>query len=154
MHKIMMKWLLGSRGLTIIELMVAVALAAVIFFGLATIYMLTMDWWDRGSSLLNLQRDGSYALFEISTDIRRGSMAEISPSTQLRIKDSSGSTIARYYLEGSDNTLRYDSGGLVVPSLVDSLCFAQSGKTVSVLLVLADAEQQEAYFSTAASLRN
>jgi Tfp pilus assembly protein FimT len=144
-----------SRGLTIVELMVVVALAGIIFFGLATIYVMVMDWWDRGNSQLNLQRDGSYALFSMSTEIRKGSLALTPSSTELLIQNAAGSTMQQYYWETSDNTLRDISGQQVIPSLVDSLHFSITDqRTIYVTLVLADAEQQEAYFSTSASLRN
>jgi len=144
-----------SRGVTIVELMVVVALAAVIFFGLATIYMLVMEWWDRGNSQLNLQRDGTFALFEMSTHIRAGSLAQTPSSTQLIIQNAAGSTIDQYYWESTDHTLRDISGQKVIPSMVDSLHFSFSyPKTVYVTLVLVDSEQQEAFFSTSASLRN
>lgn len=154
MYKIRMKSLRLSRGFTIVELMVAVALAAVIFFGIAVAYMLFMEWWDRGTSLLNLQRDGSYALFDITKSVRGGSMVSIPSATQLDVKNAGGGTIASYYWESADSTLRNLSGGKVVASKVDSLHFAQSGPTVLVTLVLTDSDHQEAYFSTAASLRN
>ncbi len=154
MYRLRMRTTHNSRGFTIVELMVVVALSAFIFFGLAILYMTVMDWWDRAISLMNLQRDGSYALFDISTAIRSGSNAAISPSSSLEVKNQSGTTIAQYYWETSDNTLRDISGQKIIPSLVDSLHFVQSGKTVSMILILADSEQQEAYFSTSTSLRN
>ena len=144
-----------SGGFTLIELMVATSLMAVLFFALASFYMLVDDSWDRGSSLLNLQRDGSYALLEMATSVRMGSSVQINPSTQLVIKDASGATIGGYYRQAGDNTLRDNSGAKVISSLVDSLQFTLSNRTVFVTLVLTDSDQQEkAYFSTAASLRN
>jgi prepilin-type N-terminal cleavage/methylation domain-containing protein len=144
----------SRRGITLVELMVVVALAGVIFFGLAITYMMIMDWWDRSNSLMNLQRDGSYALYEIATAIRMGSMVQIPSETQLTIQDASASTMEQFYLESSDNSLRDSSGEKVIPSLVDSLQFAFTGKTISVTLILTDSESQEAYFNTSASLRN
>lgn len=154
LQKMRIKSLRVPRGFTIVELMVAVALAALIFFGIAVVYMLFMDWWDRGTSQLNLQRDGSYALFDITNSIRGGSMVTIPSDTHLDIKNAGGGIIASYYWESADSTLRNLSGGKVVASKVDSLYFAQSGPVVLVTMVLTDAERQEAYFSTAASMRN
>ena len=155
MPEIDMKSSKRSAGFTLIELMVATSLMAVLFFALASFYMLVDDSWDRGGSLLNLQRDGSYALLEMATSVRMGSSVQINPSTQLVIKDASGATIAGYYRQAGDSTLRDNSGAKVVSSLVDSLQFTLSNRTVFVTLVLTDSNQQEkAYFSTAASLRN
>ena len=144
----------NAAGFTLIELMVAVALAVVIFFGLASLYMLMNDSWERGSSLVNLQRDGSYAMMELTTTIRAGSAAIIAPSSQLTVKDAGNTTIGRFYLESSDQSLRDDLGNKVIPSLVDSLVFTQSGPTIYVELMLADDKENTAYFTTGASLRN
>ena len=142
----------SPKGFTILELMVATALIGALFFALASLYMLVDDSWSRGSSLLNLQRDGSYAMSEIASSVHMGTTAVVPSSTQLDIKDETGATVGGYYC--SDDTLRDISGAKVIPSLVDSLYFALSGKTVFVTLVLADSNNQKAYFSTAASLRN
>jgi len=144
----------SSQGFTLVELMVAVALVSVLFFGLASIYMLIDDSWERGSSLLNLQRDGSYAMEEVATAVRIGASAVISPSTQLTVKDGNDVTIGRFYLEASDNTMRDDSGTQVIPSSVDSLQFSLVGRTVHMDLILTDDQDNLVYFSTAASLRN
>jgi prepilin-type N-terminal cleavage/methylation domain-containing protein len=144
----------STQGFTLIELMVAVALVVVLFFGLASVYMLIDDSWARGASLVNLQRDGSYAMTELSMAIRMGASAVISPTTQLTIKDGNGTNIGRFYLEGSDNSLRDDSGTKVIPSSVDSLAFSQAGSTIFVSLVLVDDSENKVTFSTAASLRN
>jgi hypothetical protein len=91
----------------------------------------------------------------MSTEIRKGSLALTPSSTELLIQNAAGSTMQQYYWETSDNTLRDISGQQVIPSLVDSLHFSITDqRTIYVTLVLADAEQQEAYFSTSASLRN
>jgi prepilin-type N-terminal cleavage/methylation domain-containing protein len=149
----LLKWK-SSQGFTLVELMVAVALISILFFGLAGIYLLIDDSWERGSSLVNLQRDGSYALEEVATAVRMGASAIISPSTQLTVKDVNDVTISRFYLEGSDNTLRDDSGTKVIPSSVDSLLFSLVGRTVHVDMMLIDDQDNLVYFSTAASLRN
>lgn len=143
-----------SNGFTLIELMVATLLVGALFFALASVFMFVDDSWDRGSSLVNLQRDGSYALSEMATSVRQGTSAQIPLPTQLIIKDEADSTIGRFYLETSDNTLRDNSATKVIPSAVDSLQFALSGKTVFITLVLVDSDDQKARFSTAASLRN
>ena len=142
-----------ARGITLVELMVAVALVSVLFFGLASIYILMDDTWTRGASLTNLQRDGSYAMYEFTTTIRQGAMAVVSP-TQLTIQDGSGATIGRFYLEQSDNTLRDDSGTKVIPSTVDSLAFSQTGATIHVDLLLVDDQENAVFFNTRVSLRN
>jgi len=142
-----------ARGVTLIELMVAVALVSVLFFGLASIYVLMDDAWNRGASLVNLQRDGSYAMYEFSTTIRQGAMAVVAP-TQLTVQDGSGTTIGRFYLEQSDNTLRDDSGTKVIPSTVDSLAFSQAGATILVDLLLVDDRENAVFFNTRVSMRN
>jgi hypothetical protein len=138
---------------TLVELMVAVALVSILFFGLASIYILMDDAWDRGASLVNLQRDGSYAMYEFTTTIREGAMAVVAP-TQLTIQDGSGTTLGRFYLEQSDSTLRDDAGAKVIPSTVDSLAFTQVGTTIHVDLLLVDDKENSAFFNTRVSLRN
>jgi prepilin-type N-terminal cleavage/methylation domain-containing protein len=147
------KQFITMRGVTLIELLVAVALVSILFFGLASIYILMDDAWDRGASLVNLQRNGSYAMYEFSTTIRQGSMAVVTP-TQLTVQDGSGTTIGRFYLQGSDNSLRDDSGTKIIPSTVDSLAFSQAGATIHVDLLLVDDRDNAAFFNTNVSMRN
>lgn len=154
MYRIRTKSLSVARGFTLVEVMIVAALAGAFFFALASVYVLVDDSWNRGSSLVNLQRDGSYALVEMTSTIRSGATAEVPQSTRLVIKDEADSTLGQYYWQLSDKTLRDLSGAKVVPSLVDSLHFALSGEMVFVTLVLTDSDAQRALFSTAASLRN
>ena len=151
--KCVLKQSTTDRGFTLVELMVAVALAAVLFFGLASIYMLINDAWDRGASLASLQRDGSYAMYEFTTIIRQGTAAVVAP-THLTIQDGGGSTLGRFYWEQSDNTMRDDSGNKIIPSTVDSLGFSQAGATIQVDLLLADDKENTVFFNTNVALRN
>jgi prepilin-type N-terminal cleavage/methylation domain-containing protein len=142
------------HGFTLVELMVATALVSVLFFALATVYLLVDASWDRGEAMISLGRDGSYAVEEMAMAVRLGTSMQIGPSTSLTIKDAADSTIARYYLQASDSTLRDLSGNKIIPSKVDSLQFSQAGNTVDIGLVLTNSEGQTGYFNTSASLRN
>jgi len=152
--KTCLKKLNRSKGVTLVELMVATGLASALFFALASVYILMDSSWDRGTSLLNLQRDGSYAVVELASAVRMGSAMEAAPATTLTIKDVNDSTLAQYYFQASDSTLRDIAGARVIPSRVDSLSFSLSGQTVAIALVLTDAQDQKAFFNTSASLRN
>jgi len=152
--KTCLKRLNRAKGVTLVELMVATGLASALFFALASVYILMDSSWDRGTSLLNLQRDGSYAVVELAPAVRMGSAMEAAPATTLTIKDVNDSTLAQYYFQASDSTLRDIAGARVIPSRVDSLSFSLSGQTVAIALVLTDAQDQKAFFNTSASLRN
>jgi prepilin-type N-terminal cleavage/methylation domain-containing protein len=142
------------RGFTLVELMVATALVSVLFFALATVYLLVDASWDRGEAMINLSRDGSYAVEEMAMSVRLASSVIIGSGPSLTIKDVVDSTIAQYYLQAGDSTLRDLSGNRIIPSKVDSLHFSQTGKTVDIGLVLTNSEGQRAYFNTSASFRN
>jgi prepilin-type N-terminal cleavage/methylation domain-containing protein len=144
----------SSSGFTLVELMVATALVSVLFFALATVYLLVDASWDRGEAMINLGRDGSYAVEEMAMSVRQAASVTIGSGPSITIKNAADSTVARYYLQASDSTLRDLSGNRIVPSKVDSLDFAQNGDIVDIGLVLTNSEGQRAYFNTSASLRN
>jgi len=144
----------NSAGFTLVELMVATALVSVLFFALATVYLLVDASWDRGEAMINLGRDGSYAVEEMAMSLRLASSVTIGSGPTMTIKDAADSTVAKYYFQASDSTLRDLSGNRIVPSKVDSLNFAQSGDIVDIGLVLTNAEGQKAYFNTSVSMRN
>jgi len=144
----------NTAGFTLVELMVATALVSVLFFALATVYLLVDASWDRGEAMIHLGRDGSYAVEEMAMSVRLASSVTVGSGPTLTIKDSADSTVAQYFLQSSDSTLRDLSGNPIIPSKVDSLDFTQSGNTVDIGLVLTNPEGQRAYFNTSASLRN
>jgi|GEM_PF-1754673 len=142
------------RGFTLVELMVATALVSVLFFALATVYLLVDSSWDRGEAMINLGRDGSYAVEEMAMSIRLASSVTIGSGPTMTIKDAADSTVAQYYLQASDSTLRDLSGNRIIPSKVDSLNFSQNGDVVEIGLVLTNSDGQRGYFNTSVSLRN
>ena len=144
----------NSPGFTRVELMVATALVSVLFFALATVYLLVDASWDRGEAMINLGRDGSYAVEEMAMSLRLASSVTIGSGPTITIKDAADSTVAQYYFQASDSTLRDLSGNRIIPSKIDSLDFTQNGDIVDIGLVLTNTEGQRAYFSTSVSLRN
>ncbi len=142
------------QGFTLVELMVATALVSVLFFAVATVYLLVDASWDRGEAMINLGRDGSYAVEEMAMSVRLATSVVIGSGPSLTIKNAADSTIARYFMQASDSTLRDLSGNRIIPSKVDSLAFSQNGKIIDIGLVLTNTEEQRAYFNTSVSLRN
>jgi prepilin-type N-terminal cleavage/methylation domain-containing protein len=124
---------MDRKGLTLIELMVAVVILSifVLFVGM----ILTSSWkfWNSGWEQVEVQRDASYAFSRIERIVRSGDGVSGGGSS---LQVTTGATIHTFQLSG--NTLRLIIGGNTedLASGVQNVDFSISGDTVSVTLTL------------------
>lgn len=127
-------------GMTLTELLIAGVVMAIVLVALITMYITSMEAWDRAGARLALQRSAALALDKVMFDIRHGSRVEIgSGSTSMTIYRATvggDSTLAVYQLVGDE--LRNQHGTVLVDR-VTSLQFASgNGFKVNVQMSLED----------------
>ena len=66
-----------DRGLTLTEVMIVIALAALVMLGLVSFYMTSQAVWMEGSSQVITQRDATLLVTAITEDVRRAARAEV-----------------------------------------------------------------------------
>lgn len=154
----------GAAGFTMIELMITGVVAAVVLLALITMYITTMQAWDRAGARLALQRNAAMALDRVMFDVRHGSRVEIgSGSTSLtiyRVTASGDSTLAAYQLVGDE--LRNQHGTVLVDKVTSVQFTSPNGIRVNVELSLLDdlgtsaleGDDKAIYIESAAVCRN
>jgi hypothetical protein len=132
---------LGNQlGLTMMEVIVAAIVTGFVLLALITLYLTSMDAWDRSGVRLAMQRSADLALERIASDIRMGSKVEIGAGQDemdiYRTTATGDSLVASYGLVGSE--LR-NNHGTVLADHVTSLQFVASGGTkVTMQLTMED----------------
>ncbi len=122
----------GQTGFTITELLVASIIAGIILLAVISIYLTSMQAWDRSGARLAIQRRGDLAMENIVTDIRDGSRVEITGGgtamTIYRATATGDSVLAAYQLVDDEIT---NASGTVLAENVTGLTFT-SGNGVKV----------------------
>jgi hypothetical protein len=130
----------SQAGLTLTELMIAGVVTAIVMVALITMFITSMEAWDRAGARLALQRSAALALDKVMFDIRHGSRVEIAPGltsmTIYRTTVGGDSTLAVYQLVGDELRNQY---GTVLVDRVTSLQFTSgNGFKVNVQMSLVD----------------
>lgn len=130
----------GERGITMMEVIVATIITGIVLLALVTLYLTSMDAWDRSGAQLALQRRADLALEKIAGDVRSGSKVEIDPGqTQMSIYRATAtgdSLIATYVLVGDE---LQNNHGTVLAERLTSLQFSSTtGTKVTIQLTLED----------------
>lgn len=130
----------SQRGLTMMEVIVATIVTGIVLLALVTLYLTSMDAWDRSGARLALQRKADLALERIAEDVRMGSKVEIEAGeTEMSIYRTTAtgdSLVASYALVGDE--LRNNHGTVLADHLT-SLQFSSTGNTkVTIRLTMLD----------------
>jgi Tfp pilus assembly protein PilW len=127
-------------GMTLMELMIAGVVAAIVLLALITMYITSMQAWDRAGARLALQRNAALALDTVMFDVRHGSRVEVDAGlTQLTIYRTTAagdSTIAVYQLVGDE--LRNQHGVALVDRVTSLTFTSPNGVKVAVEMSLVD----------------
>ena len=118
----------NAAGLTLMELMVAAIVAAIVLLAVVTMYITSMQAWDRSGARLALQRSAAMALDRVIFDVRHGSRVEIGsgPTSMTIFRTTSAgtdSTLAVYTLIGDQLTNQH---GTVLVDKITSLEFTST----------------------------
>ena len=123
-----------------VEVIVATIVTGVVLLALITLYLTSMDAWDRSGARLALQRNADLALERMAEDIRMGSKVEIDVGQTAisiyRTTTTGDSLVASYGLVGDE--LRNNHGTVLADHLT-SLQFSSTGNTkVTIRLTMID----------------
>ncbi len=126
--------------MTLVELMVAGIITAIILVAAFTMYLTSMDTWDVSGARLALQRNGDRAVEQIAFDIRHGDFVVIgADSTSIVITRTIGGatgTLQTYALSGDEVVNQF---GTVLAGNVSELKFASgNGVKVWISMTLSD----------------
>jgi len=130
----------GHGGFTITELLVASIIAGIILLAVISIYITSMQAWDRSGARLALQRTGDLAVESIVSDIRDGTRVEITNGgtamTIYRATAIGDSVLAFYQLV--DDEVRNGSGTVLAEDVTELVFTSGNGVKVRVEMSLYD----------------
>ena len=134
-----------ERGLTLVEMAVVMALAALVVMGLIGFYISSQSTWMDGSTQALAQRDATLLVETISERVHRAASCVIidSPDAQhqsLALHDGSGNQMWQFWWGEGDSLVHQGPGsgddqGPVVVSRVTRIQFDASPNLVTIRLV-------------------
>jgi len=152
----------SRKGLTIIELMVAVMAGAIVVLAAGIVIVLGQTSWNQTWKKVNLQRDASYAMLRMTHSIQAATSAAADvngPVLNIKIKDPNPPytehTIIFSYVADTNN-LQCQIGGqpqTIINGEVKDLQFNVAGNTVTIDLSLKKDDAQ-AHFKSTVMMRN
>ncbi len=147
-------------GLTLIEMVIAIAAASVVLLATASILAFGEKSWDRGWQQATLQRDASFAMLTIKKALRSASQVTIDASgNTITIFNPNGTSVQFWLEDGQDDLkYRYDDGteNMLLENIVDDVAFEMvpyTSNAVRVTLELKDGPC-EAALSSSTLMRN
>jgi prepilin-type N-terminal cleavage/methylation domain-containing protein len=149
----------NRTGLTLIELMVAMAVGLIVMMGTTALLALAQKSWNREWDQANLQRDVSYAMLKVKQSIRNGTQAQLdADGAGIKIFHTAG--WIRFWFVSGQKDLRYQLEGEAEQTLLDGVVEdatfevdATTNKTVTVGLELHKGNC-EAQLSSTTLMRN
>lgn len=142
---------MNKKGLTLVELMVAVIILSIFVLSVGMILTTSWKFWNDGWQQVGVQTDASYAFSRIEKIVRAGSSATVlGGGSALQVINGGSST---FQVVGG--VLQLVQGGNTedVASGVQSINFSSSGDTVLVTLTLLNSSAST-NFRTTILLRN
>ena len=143
----------STSGFTLVELMVALMLTALVAVIVGVIYLTNQRSWKQGQEKLILQQEVTRCVEQIARDVRASRWVQYAGPTDLRTYDATGSETHHYYLSGDK---LYQDAGPLVDLKCTQLTFGINSDTtiVSVVVELEDAAENKVKVETDAALRN
>lgn len=154
-----------AGGMTLIEVTIVMALAALVVMGLLTFYMNSQATWMDGSTQALAQRDGTLLVEAITDSVRKAFLAEVhdvpdSLRQTLILRDAAQEEFCRFWWDADDSLVHQGSGlrddrGPVVASRVTRFQLDTLARAVEIRLIeLRSNEGQLVRTTSAAALRN
>jgi len=110
-----MKPLYKKKAFTLVELMVAMVVAAIVILTVAAVLLMAYRSWNTNNAYVSLRRDAAFAVELMARDIRESKLVDIDDNTanQLILYDSGNvkGYTATYTRSGTNNTLRCTRSG-------------------------------------------
>ncbi|MFH1865326.1 MAG: prepilin-type N-terminal cleavage/methylation domain-containing protein [Candidatus Eisenbacteria bacterium] len=129
-----------NGGMTLVELMIAGFIGAIILMAAFTMYLTSMETWDVSGARLALQRNGDRVVKQIAFDIRHGDHVAVgADSTSIVITRTmlgTTSTLQTYALSGDEVVNQF---GTVLTNNVTEMRFSSgNGVKVWISMTLSD----------------
>jgi prepilin-type N-terminal cleavage/methylation domain-containing protein len=145
------------RGLTLIELVVAIAVSAIVILAAGVVVGLGQTSWNQTWKKVNLQRDASLAMLWMGQYIKAAASAQKSTDGRILYIPSQASPTTTFTYLADTNDLQCQTGGqtrTIIDGTVNYLQFDVVGTNqVKIDLILKE-DGAETHFKTTVMMRN
>lgn len=145
----------SRKGLTLMELVIAIAAGVVLVLAAGTILFIGQIFWNQAWKKVKLQRDASYAMLRMSRSIKAGTAAELADDGKTVIIYRSEDYIRFSWVEGQCD-LRSQAEGkpeIIINNKVEDLQFNVDGNKVTIDLEVKE-DNAQAHFISTVMMRN
>jgi len=127
-------------GMTMVEVLIAGFIGAIILLAAFTMYLTSMETWDVAGARLALQRNGDRAVKRIAFDIRHGDTVIVgADSTSIAVtRTISGATVVLATYALADDQVVNQHGTVLTSDVRDLRFFSGNGAKVWISITLAD----------------
>lgn len=127
-------------GMTMVEVLIAGFIGAIILLAAFTMYLTSMETWDVAGARLALQRNGDRAVKRIAFDIRHGDTVIVgADSTSIAVtRTISGATVVLATYALADDQVVNQHGTVLTSDVTDLRFFSGNGAKVWISITLAD----------------
>lgn len=143
----------SQKGLTILELMIAVSAAVILILAAGIVIVIGQTSWNDTWGSVSLQRDASYGMLLMTRSIQAAQAAQkSSDGGTLYIPNQSDPNVIKFYYVADTNSLQLKVGGgsvqTVIAGGVNNLQFDVGTNTVTIDLSLKKDDAQAELKST------
>ena len=140
----------SQKGLTLTELVIAIAAGVVLILAAGVILFIGQIFWNQAWKKANLQRDASYAMLRMSHSIKAGTAAEVADDGKTVTIYRSGDYIRFFWVEGQRDLKSQIEGNpeIIISDKVEDLQFNVEGNKVTIDLELKEDDAQTHFIST------
>src|SRR5437016_3877196 len=113
----------GPRGITLTELVIVMALAAMVMMGLVTFYLNSQNLWFDGSSQAMVQRDGTLLLESLAQEVRKSTSVQATFGFDPNHKEiflTGPQGHSHFYCDSTDYRIYFASDSVAARPVVDS----------------------------------
>ena len=146
----------GQKGFTLIELMSATIISAVVIIASGSILFYGQKSWNNTLEKVYLQREASYAMMRMTRPIKAGTSAQVEDNGKgLRVYNDLEGNWRRFFVQTADEELMLETeivgastSETILDDNVEDLEFNVTGTTVSIELKLRKDNLQTHFVST------
>ena len=145
------------KGLTLVELVVAIAVSAIVILAAGVVIGLGQTSWNQTWRKVNLQRDASVAMLWMSQSIKAAAAAQKSADGRILYIPSQSSPTTTFTYFADTNDLECLTGGqtrTIVDGTVNNLQFDVVGSNQVKIDLSLKKDDAETHFQTTVMMRN
>lgn len=130
----------SSRGISLVELLVALGLAGMVITSAAMVYFAGIKAWDRSESQLEVQQNLRVAMNTLVNEIRRADVIEVYSSEEKIVLMFSDGSVRSYRFHPASKEIRLDESNSTVAMHIDSCDFEYGGGLISISITTREME--------------